>query len=233
MLSARCIAETVAICVPTVLESLRGTLTPEASDRRLEHWARRVLAQADVELDVTGTLPSGGPFVVMSNHASFLDIPVVYRLFGGHLRMVAKKELFAIPVFGRAMRGAGFVRVDRQNRGEAIRSFEVAREQMRGGISIWIAPEGTRSDGRTLGPLKKGGFLLALQTGCAIVPLTLRGTQRVLPRGTLALRPSQRVGVTIHQPIEVATLPQSNEDELRASRDHLMQVVAERIGAAL
>lgn len=224
----------MAISVPTVLDSLRGTLTASATDRRLERWARRVLDQADVALDVQGSLPSeGGPFVVMSNHSSFLDIPVVYGLFGGRLRMVAKKELFAVPIFGRAMHEAGFVRVDRQNRGEAIRSFDVAREQIRTGTSIWIAPEGTRSDGSRLGPLKKGGFLLALQTGCAILPLTLRGTQRILPRGAFALRPSQPVQVIVHPPIAVRGLPTGTEAELRHSRDLLIARVSSCIGGAL
>lgn len=232
-LSASCIAETAAICLPTIVESMRGTLTARASDQRLERWAARVLQHAGVELDVDGALPHGGPFVVMSNHASFLDIPVVYRLFGGRLRMVAKKELFRVPVFGRAMLDAGFVRVDRENHGEAIRSFDRARDAMHDGTSIWLAPEGTRGNGSALGPLKKGGFMLALQTGCPILPLTLRGTARVLPRGALALRDAARVGVTIHAPIPVAELPRDDADALRVSRDQLMQRVAGCIGAAL
>ena len=234
LLSARFVAETTAISVPTVLESMRGTLTPAATDRRLERWAARVLRGAGVELEVEGTVPTeGGPFVVMSNHSSFLDIPVVYRLFGGRLRMVAKKELFAVPVFGRAMQEAGFVRVDRQDRGQAIRSFDAARAQMQTGTSIWIAPEGTRGDGTKLGPLKKGGFLLALQTGCAILPLTLRGTQRILPRGAFALRPAQPVQVIVHAPIPVHDLPIGTEAELRQSRDRLIERVAACIGGAL
>lgn len=226
-LSASCVAETAAICVPTLVESALGRLTPDAVDRRLARWARRVLAHADVELAVTGAIPTlGGPFVVMSNHASFLDIPVVYRLFEGRLRMVAKKELFHVPVFGRAMLDAGMIRVDRGDRHAAIRSLDGARALIDRGVSIWIAPEGTRSVDGTLGPLKKGGFLLALQTGRPIVPITLRGTHRALPRGAWALRRSQRVEVVVHAPIAVAELPQDTEEQRRASRDQLLAQVA-------
>lgn len=232
-LSMRCIAETAAICVPTIYESVRGTLTPEAIDQRLERWAGRVLDRADVELHVQGTIPQqGGPFVVMSNHSSFYDIPVVYHLFGGRLRMVAKKELFDVPVFGRAIRDAGMVCVDRKNRQNAIESFAVARAQIRTGISIWIAPEGTRSADGTLGPLKKGGFVLALQTQRPILPITVRGTHRVLPRGSVRVRPSQRVEVLVHEPIEVSRLPVGTDAELRASRDELLARVATVLGGS-
>ena len=232
--SVGCIAETAAICMPTMLDSARGTLTAAASDARLVRWAERVLARAEVELHMHGAIPhEPGPFVVMSNHSSFLDIPVVYRLFGGHLRMVAKKELFQVPGFGRAMRDAGFVRMDRQNREDAIRSLDLARAQLRGGMSIWLAPEGTRNRDGVLGPLKKGGFMLALQTDRPILPVSLVGTHSVLPRGALALRvpqrrggASHRVDVTVHPPIPVAGLPRGNETELRASRDRLLARVA-------
>ena len=221
-------AETAAICVPTVLESALGRLTPDAVDRRLARWAKHVVQHAGVTLEVHGSIPSaGGPFVVMSNHASFLDIPVVYRLFAGRLRMLAKKELFRVPVFGRAMLDAGMVRVDRGDRDAAIRSLEGARSMMNEGVSIWLAPEGTRSLDGTLGPLKKGGFLLALQTQRPILPLTLRGTQRALPVGAWAVRPAQHVVVTIHPPIPVAGLPRATEEERRQSRDQLMTQVAE------
>ena len=191
---------------------------------------------AGVELEVEGTIPTeGGPFVVMSNHSSFLDIPVVYRLFGGRLRRVVEKELFAVPVPGRAMQEAGFVRVDRQNRGQAIRSFDVARARRKTRTSIWIAPEGTRSDGAKRGPLKKGGFLLAPRTGCAMLTLTLRATQRILPRGAFALRPAQPVQVIVYAPFPlrpVNDLPIGTEAEGRQSRDRPIERLAACIGGA-
>lgn len=232
VLSARCIAETAAICAPTIYDSVRGELTSEATDQRLERWARRLLAGAGVELVVRGVIPAAGaPFVVMSNHSSFLDIPVVYRLFGGRLRMVAKKELFDVPLFGRAMRDAGFVNVDRKHRASAIQSFTVAHRQLERGVSIWIAPEGTRSEDGTLGPLKKGGFFLALQTQRPILPITIHGTHRALPRGSLRIRSAPPVHVVIHDPIEVSGLPVGTEAELRESRDQLISRVAGVLGA--
>lgn len=223
-LSVGCIQETAAICVPTIVDAALGRLTSHACDARLERWSRRVLERVDATLQIEGVVPPSGPFVVMSNHSSFLDIPVVYRLFGGHLRMVAKKELFAVPVFGRAMLDAGFVRVDRSDRAAAVQSLELARALIAGGTSVWIAPEGTRSKSGALGPLKKGGFMLALQTGRPILPITVRGTRDILPSGSFMPRPSHTVRVSVHAPIPTDTLP-TNDAHVRASRDRLMREV--------
>ena len=104
-------ATTAAICAPTLVEAARGTLTPEACDERLERWSRRLLEQARVSLVVEGldNSRSSRPFVVMSNHQSLYDIPVIFQTLGRRIRMVTKRELFRVPVWGRAMRVAGFV----------------------------------------------------------------------------------------------------------------------------
>jgi 1-acyl-sn-glycerol-3-phosphate acyltransferase len=118
--------------------------------------------------------------------------------------MLAKKELFQIPLWGRGLRAAEFVEVDRANHRRAIDSIDHAAQLVRDGVSIYLAPEGTRSmDGR-IGKLKKGGFHLALATGAPIVPVAIRGTINILPRGSRAMRTGQHVSVVIGPPIEVA-----------------------------
>jgi 1-acyl-sn-glycerol-3-phosphate acyltransferase len=142
--------------------------------------------------------------VIMSNHQSFYDVPVLYAVLGGNLRMVAKKELFAVPIFSRAMREAGFIEVDRSNRQRALDSMKLARETLEKGVNVWIAPEGTRSRSGALGPFKKGGFYLAFESKLPILPVTLVGTRDAL--GAQALRSSAgaRVRVTIAPPIDTA-----------------------------
>jgi 1-acyl-sn-glycerol-3-phosphate acyltransferase len=118
--------------------------------------------------------------------------------------MLAKAELFRIPLWGRGLRAAEFIEVDRGNHTRAVQSIEHAARLVRDGVSIWVAPEGTRSiDGR-IGKLKKGGFHLALATGTPIVPVAIRGTIGILPRGAKVMRLHQLVSVQIGPSIDVA-----------------------------
>lgn len=214
------VAETLRITAPTVADALVGRLTREACDRRLADWSRRLVHEAAVELDVQGQelVPTTAEtFVVMSNHQSNFDIPVLYRVFPGSMRMVAKSELYRIPLFGRALRAAEFIEVDRQNKQRARRSIELAKERLRSGVHVWIAPEGTRSATGKLGPFKKGGFVLALDTGARILPITLDGTRFVVPPHTGRVHRRERVRVRFHAPIDAASYGEERRDELVAA----------------
>jgi 1-acyl-sn-glycerol-3-phosphate acyltransferase len=142
--------------------------------------------------------------VYLSNHQSHLDIPVLYAtLPSPSIRMLAKTELFRIPLWGRGLRAAEFIEVDRANHARAMASIEQAARLLREGVSIYLAPEGTRSiDGR-IGRLKKGGLHLAIATGAPIIPVAIRGTIDILSRGSRLMRSGQRVEVHIGRPIEV------------------------------
>lgn len=197
---------TARITVPTVVDALRGRLTVERADARLSWWAERMMADAGIALDVRGAdeVDWSRAYVIMSNHQSHYDIPVLYRVVPGTMRMVTKTELFRIPLFGRAMRAAGFVEVDRSNRAQAIASLRHAALALARGTHIWIAPEGTRSRTRELGRFKKGGFVLARDTGAAILPIAIDGTYDVLPPDTLSARRGRTVRVTFGRPIPAA-----------------------------
>jgi 1-acyl-sn-glycerol-3-phosphate acyltransferase len=99
---------TLAISVPTVLDGVRGVVSARTCDARLDRWSRRLLRQAGVTLDVRGKerIDPARTYVIMSNHQSYYDIPVLFQALGLPMRMVAKEELFRIPVWGRAMRDA-------------------------------------------------------------------------------------------------------------------------------
>ncbi|HTA90353.1 MAG TPA: 1-acylglycerol-3-phosphate O-acyltransferase, partial [Polyangiaceae bacterium] len=174
---------TLRISVPTIIQALRGTLTPELCDARLDWWSKQLLTKAAISLQITGAerARTGAAFVVMSNHQSHYDIPVLYQSLPLRLRMVAKSELFRIPIWAQAMRAAGFVELDRGARERAIQSLERAKQALAQHTSIWIAPEGTRSRDGALGPFKLGGFHLAAGAGARILPVTISGTRRVLP----------------------------------------------------
>jgi 1-acyl-sn-glycerol-3-phosphate acyltransferase len=225
---AHAIWQTLRISVPTVWQGMRGTLTPEACDARLDQWSRRIVERARIDLHVSGIerAAAGESFVIMSNHQSLYDVPVVYQALRRRMRMVAKKELFQVPVWGRAMRRAGFISLDRQNRERSRETLEASADVLHAGTSIWIAPEGTRSKTGELGEFRKGGFHLALQSGCRILPLSIAGTQRVLPAKGARVTDGCRVNVTVHEPIDAKAYGD-------AHRDELIQAVRRAIAAGL
>ncbi|MFO7177668.1 MAG: lysophospholipid acyltransferase family protein [Pseudomonadota bacterium] len=213
------VRETVRISAPTVLDATLGRLTPEVCDARLERWSQRLLERARVELVTSGieNAPRDEAFIVMSNHQSLYDIPVVYQALRRRLRMVAKKELFRVPLWGAAMRRAGFIAIDRSNRAAAIASLEAAKGELERGTSIWIAPEGTRSQTGVLGEFKQGGFHLAIETGARILPLTIDGTREVLPAHGKRVRDGVTVRVTVHPPIDAVAYGNERRAELVAA----------------
>jgi 1-acyl-sn-glycerol-3-phosphate acyltransferase len=139
--------------------------------------------------------------------------------------MIAKKQLGSIPLFGWAMRAGRFIFIDRQNATSARRTIDVATQRIREGASVLLFPEGTRSRDGQLQPFKKGGFHLAIDAGAPIVPVALRGTRELMPRGALGLKPGQ-VSVIIGEPISTEGL--SGDD-----RNALLDRVHKEIAALL
>ncbi len=214
------------VCAPTLFESLTGAVRRDVCDARIAWWARRMVEIADARVEVVGAEHlAGPPSVVMSNHQSHYDVPVLYTVLPGSVRMVAKRELFQIPVFGGALRAADFVEVDRGNRPQAIESLRRARALLASGVSVWIAPEGTRSvDGR-LGSFKKGGFVLAEEAGVPILPVSVEGTIRVLPAHSTALHGGETVRVTVHPRVQRGDVA-TREDWIAAVRARIASGLA-------
>ena len=236
IVSLKNVADWLGICAPVVVEAAMGTVDRDVCDARLANWAPRVLARAGVTLEVLGQehLAANRPMVLMSNHASFYDIPVVYAVFGGKLLMVAKKELFRIPIVGGAMRGAGMIEVDRNDRSKAIGNLDKgARALFESGSSVWIAPEGTRSTTGTLGPFKKGGFYLALRGRLPILPISIKGTFALLPPHSVGTRTKVPVAVTIHEPIDTGSFATAAAGDEKAAVARLMEVVRAAIASGL
>ncbi len=229
--SVRVLGAMARISAPSILEMVRGELSRAAVDDRARWFGRRVIELLDIRLDARGAeqVSPGRAYVYLSNHQSHLDIPVLYAtLPSPTIRMLAKKELFRIPFWGRGLRAAEFVEVDRSNHERAVRSIEQAAALVRDGVSIYLAPEGTRSRDGRIGPLKKGGFHLALGTGAPIVPVAVQGTIDILPRGSRVMRTGRTVRVRIGTPIPVQG--RDLEDLIREVRDFLVQNVEKATG---
>jgi 1-acyl-sn-glycerol-3-phosphate acyltransferase len=214
--------------VPSMVDAARGRLTRDAIDARARRFGGFVVARLGIDLRVTGAeqVPPGRAYVYMSNHQSHLDIPILYAsLPSPTIRMVGKKELFEIPLWGPALRQAEFIEIDRGDRAQALGAMKRAAELVGDGVSVYLAPEGTRSRDGRLGELKRGGFHLAVGTGAPIVPVAIRGTIDVLPRGTKKMHAGLPVTVEIGAPIAVeGRTPQ----DLRAEVGAWMKARVER-----
>ena len=207
------------VSVPTVVDALFGRVTAARCDERLAWWAHELLRAAKVDLAVRGKEHAGEgreSFVVMSNHQSLYDIPVVFCALPGRIRMVAKTELFNVPIWGAAMAAAGFIRVDRSDRDQAVRSLRESCSMIKDGTHVWIAPEGTRSPTGALGLFKSGGFRMALEAGVRILPVALEGTRDILPARGAIVHAGKRVVATFLPPIDPSGYGIERRKELMA-----------------
>jgi 1-acyl-sn-glycerol-3-phosphate acyltransferase len=184
------------------------------TDRHVVSLWTRMLTASATTLVAHGreSLEKNVPYVFMSNHLSLLDIPILFGAIPPSLRMVAKAELLRIPVFGKALQDAGFIIVDRKDRMKAIAQLEKAKEHLKNGVSVWIAPEGTRKRDTNvdLQPFKKGGFYTALSLEVPIVPMWIEGTDKVLSPNSHSIQPNQTVNVYFGTPI--STMGTSTKD---------------------
>jgi len=148
-------------------------------------------------------LAPGRQCVFMANHQSFIDGPLMFWAIPGPLRVILKKGILRLPVIGLCMRFVGFVPVDRKRLRGGIRSVDRAAELMaRRGYSFLIFPEGTRTRDGRFQSFKRGGFFLALRSGVPIVPASIRGTYRLMPRGSFRIG-SGPVHVRFYPPVSV------------------------------
>ena|ERR1700752_4680410 len=156
-------------------------------------------------------------YLFFSNHLSNLDAPVLLPLLPGRTSVFIKRSLLKVPMLGYGMKLANFIPVDRDGSVEgAKQSVETALNVLASGINVTSFVEGTRSsDGRLL-PFKKGPFYLAMESGAGVVPITIAGTQKLMPKGSLKVH-SGTARVIFHEPIDPKDYA-SREDLMAAVR---------------
>lgn len=177
-----------------------------------------------VEAEWQAPLDPATKYLFYSNHLSNLDPPVLIPLLPGRTSIFMKRSLLRIPILGYGMKLAGFIPVTRKGDAEAAKqSVDAAAREMSRGVHITSFVEGTRSpDGRLL-PFKKGPFYLAMETCAPIVPITIRGTGKLMPKGSLRLHPGT-VRVIFHPPLDPANY---------STREDLMEAVRNSIASSL
>lgn len=158
-------------------------------------------AGADVEVKIKGDIDKSKDYIIVSNHLSYLDIPVLMKSVPKNIRFVYKKSLTMIPVFGWALYLGGYIPIDRSNARSAIVSLKKAALKLKNRISIIMFPEGTRStDGKT-GEFKKGIFILADFAETDIIPVSIIGTDKIMPKFSMRMKPG-KVKVIIGEPVK-------------------------------
>ena len=210
-----------SLCFPlTVLCVLIGQ--PDLSvwvARRL--WSPLLIWAGGARVVVSGleNVDPKRPTIYVSNHQSTLDIPVHFAILEVNFRYVAKHQLQYVPIIGWYLWLAGHVFVNRGQRDKAIASLDAAARRIRSGISVFLYPEGTRSDDNRVLPFKKGPFALALKARVPVVPITIEGSGTVMPKNSWNITPGP-VYVKIGKPIDTTRFDEDDREGLaRAVRD--------------
>lgn len=204
----------------------------QCAHRLASFWGRSLVAMtpgAGVKWVGLQNLPPKGPVILMANHQSYTDIPVLFSLTWP-FKWMADEDLFKIPIFGWSMRLCGYIPVRRGDLHEAKQTLEKAKGWLSKGISICIFPEGTRSHTGVFGRFRTGGFQLAAETQTPIVPVVVVGTRRLLPRGSWIFRMGARPQIHI---LPAMAPPASSLRELkqtaRQMRTQMEKVYCEQI----
>ncbi len=184
-------------------------------------WARFIVWTSGVRIERVGRpLPADRESCVfVANHASFFDVPIVFTALPRQLRVMAKASLLYVPFIGWHLHRSGHVLVNRTNPGAGI--FKRMQRMARSGASLIVFPEAGRTDDGQLLKFKAGIFLLAIENGLPIVPVTVSGSRDVMPKGRLMVRPAT-VRVTIHDAIPTSDL---GRDDARRLAERVQGIV--------
>ncbi|MBN1382135.1 MAG: 1-acyl-sn-glycerol-3-phosphate acyltransferase [Deltaproteobacteria bacterium] len=184
-------------------------------------WANIMVRVTAVQCNIRGRekIKPGRSYIIITNHQSLFDILALVTKLGIQFRWVIKKEVLKIPLFGYALWAAKNIFIDRSDRRQAIGSMKHGLERLPGGASVMVFAEGTRSPDGEIHPFKKGGFVMAVDNRLPILPVTINGSRKVLPKGDTSSTPGP-IEVVVADPIDTANYTHDNLEELiRQTRD--------------
>jgi 1-acyl-sn-glycerol-3-phosphate acyltransferase len=188
-------------------------------------YSKGIFVISGIKLKVTGleNFDHSGIYVFVSNHSSQYDIPAVQSAAPVNVSIIYKKELNKVPIFGWQLMLSPYISVDRKNPESGFRSIEEAKRLMSNkGVSVLLFAEGTRSRTGEIQPFKRGAFYLAARTGFPIIPVTINGASKILPKGSFKIN---RGELRIHFDKPVFTRPNPNKKE----ELELMELVRNKI----
>lgn len=179
-----------------------------------KEWANKLLQKAKIEVEITGhVFDKNKSYIIVANHSSYLDIPLLL----GHLDLkfviMYKKELEKIPIFGKGLELSPFISVIRTSPRDAIKSLEKANQMLKDNISVLVFPEGTRTSDGSLGEFKKGATRIAYKAKVDILPVRIDGTFNLMPKNQLTIK-SGKITLKINKPVSYSEYESKTEDEL-------------------
>lgn len=165
-------------------------------------WGKTILRCIGIRVTVKGreNFLSRGPQILLSNHQGILDILVFEGFLPLQFRWIARKNLFDIPILGWSMRRAGYIPIVRKGVRKSIKSIQIAAEKVKQGAILLVFPEGTRSPDGKLGTFKKGSLIIILNSLAPTVPVLIDGSFKLLPKGTLKIRPG-KITINVFPPL--------------------------------
>jgi 1-acyl-sn-glycerol-3-phosphate acyltransferase len=219
------VVETAILGLPCLLVGLLDR------SGRLSHgivrlWGRLVLWALGIHVEVEGAPPPAAA-VYAANHGSAIDIPILFGYLPVEFRIIHKRSLYLIPVLGWFLYLGGHIGIDRGKAFRARRSLVEAARRIASGMSVAVFPEGTRASDEKIRLFKRGSFLLAIEAGVPVVPVSLVGVKQVVPSGIPSLRPG-RVVVRLHPPV-----PTSGQADAEALAEQVRRIVAHGCGQEL
>jgi 1-acyl-sn-glycerol-3-phosphate acyltransferase len=190
-------------------------------------WARVIAFLTPMLVSVRNSelMDRNQSYVIVANHLSTYDIFLMYGWIKNDFKWVMKKEVRKIPGVGFGSAAVGHIFIDRSDTKSAVASINKAKDKIKGGTSVVFFPEGTRSVNGQLRPFKKGAFRFALELGVPILPVTIRGTEKVLPAGTFDIFPG-KAEMIVHKPIAVSNYTTDKMPELI---DRVKKVIASEL----
>jgi len=168
-----------------------------------------------VKIEGLDHVKPGRTYLFLANHQGNCDPAALFPAIPRNVRFMLKKELRKVPFLGTIMKLGGFVFIDRKDRASALKGMEEAVAQMKQGHSFIAFPEGTRSRTGRMGPFKKGPFIMALQAGIPIIPITISGSYEVMPPGRFQIN-SGTIRIIFHQEVEIDELSLNQREKLMA-----------------
>ena len=193
------------------------------------YWPETMLALNGVKLNVTGApnLTARRPAVFLFNHRNNFDVFMVAALVKDNWTGVAKRELASNPLVGTLGRLLDAAFIDRDDPAAAVAALKPVEEAARKGLSIIVAPEGTRLDIAGVGPFKKGAFRIAMATGLPVVPIVIRNSDSVAGRNATTLNPGT-VDIAVLPPVSVADWTVANlADKIEQVRGNYLELLAD------
>jgi 1-acyl-sn-glycerol-3-phosphate acyltransferase len=196
------IAATTALAALAAILAGAVTRSERTPARVMAWWGRRLVRLGGWKVRTEGLshLPREGAVLVV-NHQSLLDIPLLLSVLPGEIRFLAKQDLARIPLFGRAMVMAGNLLIDRDDPRDMLPLVREAVGRIRRGQSVVVFPEGTRSADGSIGEFKPGAFSIARKSGARVVPVYIDGGRRALPKGSLRVHPAE-IALMVLSPID-------------------------------